>query len=173
MTRRPDRQRARVYAWEDAVVTVADDSVVPFPLAQGMVDAIWSELGLRFPPKVEQLPRQSRRLKGDGSRLRLRLPDLIPSWLLLHEVAHALTSSVDGESDGHGPAFMGLYVHLLERYLRFPSATMIESAREAGIAIDPEARPIFADSAGRSKSQSQRAAILGPQTRSRPERLAS
>lgn len=127
------------------MVTVADKSVVPFPLAQGMVDAIWSELGLRFPPKVERLPRQSRRLQGDASRLRLRLPDLIPSWLLLHEVAHALSSTADGVSDGHGPVFMGLYVKLLTLYLRMPAAMLIDSATAAGIAVDAEARPFFAD----------------------------
>lgn len=160
MTRPADRQRARVYAWEDVVVTVADKSVVPFPLAQGMVDAIWSELGLRFPPKVEQLPRQSRRLQGDGSRLRLRLPDLIPSWLLLHEVAHALSSTADGVSDGHGPVFMGLYIKLLTLYLRMPAATLIGSAIEAGIAIDAEARPFFADQ--KASSSKKRSAEADP-----------
>ena len=145
MTRPVDWQRARVYAWEDAVVTVADHGVIPFPLAQGMVDAIWSELDLRFPPKVERLPRQSRRLQGDASRLRLRLPDPIPSWLLLHETAHALSSTADGVSDGHGPVFMGLYIKLLTLYLKIPAAALIGSAAEAGIAIDKGARPLFAD----------------------------
>jgi len=34
-------------------------------------------------------------------------------WCLLHELAHAMTSHVDGRSDGHGPLFMGVYVNLL------------------------------------------------------------
>lgn len=138
-----DRQRARVYAWEDANVAKADTSVVPFSLAQGMVDAIWSESGLLYPPKVERLPRQSRRLQADGSRMRLRLPDVIPSWLLLHELAHALSSAVDGASDGHGADFMGLYVQLLSRYLRLPAAGLIRSATDAGITVHPEARARF------------------------------
>ena len=112
-----------------------------------MVDAIWSELGLRYPPKVERLPRQARRLQADGSRLRLRLPDVVPSWLLLHELAHALSSTEDGASDGHGPDFMGLYVQLLARYLRLPAAGLIESAIQAGIDIHPAARPRFVDGA--------------------------
>ena len=153
MTRPLDWQRARVYAWEDAVVTVADDSVIPFALAQGMVDAIWSELDLRFPPKVERLPRQSRRLQGDASRLRLRLPDPIPSWLLLHETAHALSSTADGVSDGHGPVFMGLYIRLLTFYLKMPAAMLIVSAAKAGIAIDTDARPFFADRAAPSRAR--------------------
>ena len=110
-----------------------------------MVDAIWSELGLRYPPKVERLPRQARRLQADGSRLRLRLPATIPSWLLLHELAHALSSTEDGASDGHGPIFMGLYVQLLTRYLRLSAPILIQSAADAGIAVDPNARPLFVD----------------------------
>lgn len=139
------RQQARVYAWEDAVVAVADGSTVPFEAAQGMVDAIWAELGLLYPPKVERLPRQARRLQADGSRLRVRLPEVIPSWLLLHELAHALSSAEDGASDKHGPDFMGLYVQFLARYLRLPAPALLQSAIEAGIAIHPEARPLFVD----------------------------
>jgi len=45
-----DRQRARVYAWENAVVAPTDTSIVPFASAQEMVDAISSEFGLRYPP---------------------------------------------------------------------------------------------------------------------------
>lgn len=146
MNRRVDRQRARVYAWEDSVVAVNDRSVVSFSLAQGMVDAIWVDFGLRYPPKVERLPRQSRRLQADGSRLRLRLPQTFPSWLLLHELAHALSSAADGTSDGHGPDFVGLYVQLLTRYLRLPATGLIRSATEAGIVIHPDARPYFVDS---------------------------
>ena len=77
MTGRRNAQKKRVYAWEDRVVAPADRSTLPFSAAQGMVDAIWSELGLRYPPKVEPLPRQARRLQADGSRLRLRLPETV------------------------------------------------------------------------------------------------
>ncbi len=129
------------------MVAAADRGVVPFATAQGMVDAIWSELGLLYPPKVERLPRQARRLQADGSRLRLRLPDVIPSWLLLHELAHALSSTDAGASDGHGPDFMGLYVQLLARYLRLPGADLVASAIAAGLAIHPDARPRFVASA--------------------------
>ena len=126
------------------MVAAGDQSVVPFSAAQGMVGAIWLELGLLYPPKVERLPRQARRLQADGSRLQLRLPDVIPSWLLLHELAHALSSADDGASDGHGPDFMGLYVQLLARYLRLSGADLVASAIGAGIAIHPDARPCFA-----------------------------
>jgi hypothetical protein len=142
-----DRQRARVYAWEDAHVAPHGRDLLPFAAAGPMVEAIWAEMGLRYPPAVEPLPPQSRRVQADANRLRLRLPPRWPSWLLLHELAHAMTSTHDGASDGHGPRFMGLYLQLLERYLRLPAAALAPSLAEAGIAWDPAAQPVFLDPA--------------------------
>ena len=140
-----DRQRARVYAWEDRVVAPHAPDLIPFAAAQAMVDAIWAETGLRWPPKVEPLPAQSTARQADATRLRLRLPEALPSWVLLHELAHAMTSTADGETDGHGPRFMGLYLQLLERYLRLPAATLLPSLREARIEVELAARPVFLD----------------------------
>ncbi len=140
-----DAQRGRVYAWEDATVAASDSSTVGFAAAQGMVDAIWSELGLRFPPKVGPLPRQSRCRIADASRLSIRLPQSAPSWVLLHELAHALTSDQDGRSDGHGPAFMGVYIGLLSRYMRLSEPALLASARAAGLRVEAGAQPGFVD----------------------------
>ena len=122
-----DRQRARLYAWEDATVAPRDQSLLAFAQAQGMVDAIWSETGLRYSPKVERLPRQATTRRADASRLILRPPERLPSWILLHELAHAVTSSHDGASDGHGSVFVGLYVNLMVRYLRFERHKLLRS----------------------------------------------
>ena len=111
-----------------------------------MVDAIWTEMGLLFPPKVEPLPRQARSMVADATRLSIRLADASPSWWLLHELAHAMTSADDGRSDGHGPKFIGLYAQLLTRYLRIPSDALLTSLRVAGIEMDMRAVPIFIDS---------------------------
>ncbi len=144
-----DYQRARVYAWEDRVVAPCNRGSVLYAAAQGMVDAIWADLGLRFPPKVERLPGQARRLEVDASRLRLRLPGAVPSWLLLHELAHSLSSSHVGTSDGHGPEFMGLYIQLLVRYMRFPEAELRQFAAADGIDVSLNAQPMFSDTATR------------------------
>lgn len=105
-----DCQRGRVYAWENRIIAPRDRSLVRFAAAHGMVDAIWAEQGLRFPPKVERLPRQARTTLADASRLCIRLPEHVPSWCILHELAHAMTTTHDDVSDGHGPLFMGVYV---------------------------------------------------------------
>ena len=108
-----DHQRGRVYAWEERFVAPHDPSSVAFKQAQGVVDAIWAEVGLR-------LPRQARTTVADATRLLIRLSDTTSSWCLLHELAHAMSSTHEGRSDGHGPRFMGLYAQLLIRYLRVP-----------------------------------------------------
>jgi hypothetical protein len=140
-----DSQRSRLYAWEDRTIGQRDRTQVGFAAAQGMVDAIWAEQGLAYPPKVEKLPRQARAVLADASRLRLRLPENFPSWWLLHELAHAMTSTHDGQSDQHGPLFVGVYLQLLTRYLRLPQRELLHSLHAAGIRVDPHARPLFVD----------------------------
>ena len=143
MRRGRDWQRARVYAWEDRMVVPRDKSTLPYTAAKDMVGAIWADLDLRYPPKVERLPGQARRLQADGSRLLVRLPQTMPSWLLLHEMAHALSSTHEGASDGHGPAFMGLYIQLLGRYMRWCRDELLHSAKADGVDVWPAARPAF------------------------------
>ncbi len=140
-----DGQRARVYAWENRVIAPHDPSRVAFARAQGFVDAVWAESGLAWPPRVEALPRRTRVLMADATRLRIRLPPDILAWCLLHEIAHAMTSTAEGASDGHGPRFMGVYLGLLARYLRLSAPALAASARQDGIAVDLAATPVFLD----------------------------
>jgi hypothetical protein len=140
-----DHQRAKVYAWEDRVIVPRDQSNLPFAQAQGLVNAIWSELGLRFPPEVQRLPPQARIRVADANRLTLRLRENTPSWCVLHELAHALTSAHDGRSDGHGPLFVGIYVQLLAKYMRLDAKWLLRTLAEADIQVTAEARPLFVD----------------------------
>jgi hypothetical protein len=140
-----DHQRGQVYAWEEHFVAPRDSSSVAFAQAQGVVDAIWADMGPRFPPKVMRLPRQARITVADATRLLIRLADTTSSWCLLHEVAHAMSSTHKGESDGHGPRFMGLYAQMLIRYLRVPPDALGKSLHDADIEVNMDARPVFLD----------------------------
>ena len=122
-----------------------DGTGIAFASAQAMVNAIWSDLDLLYPPAVERLPRHATATLASATRLSLFLPDRTPAWCLLHEVAHAMSSTDDGGSDGHGPIFMGLYVRLLVRYLRLDEESLVASLREARISIARDARPVFLD----------------------------
>lgn len=143
MSGRRDRQRGRVYAWENRIIAPTDTTMVAFGTAQAMVDAIWAEMSLKYPPRVERLPRQSRATLAKATRLSIMLPCQIPSWCLLHEVAHAMTSTADGASDGHGPLFMGIYITLVSRYLRIDQDKLLLSAAGDGIAVTLSAEPVF------------------------------
>jgi hypothetical protein len=127
------------------VVAPRDRTTIEFAAAQSMVDAIWSDMDLRYPPAVERLSRRATATIASANRLSLSLPDQIPAWCLLHEIAHAMSTTVDGRSDRHGPVFMGLYARMLVRYLRFDESDLLISLRDAGIQIERDARPMFLD----------------------------
>jgi hypothetical protein len=141
MTRaKRDRQRGLVYAWENAVVAPCDRSEIDRADAQAMVNAIWAECGRLYPPKVLPLPVQTRTYIGRADRLTIEISPRLPSWCLLHELAHAMTSTLEGDSDGHGPAFMAAYVTLLARYLRLDPTSLRASAMRRGISLNLERR---------------------------------
>lgn len=140
-----DAAARRLYAWEDREVAPRDRSRVPFVLLQSLIDHVWSAEGLRFPPRVRPLPPQARRTVARATRTVIEAPAELPSWVLLHELAHALTSTAEGRSDGHGPAFVGMYLHLLARHARLDRAALEASLRADGIAFDPAPRPAFLD----------------------------
>jgi len=140
-----DSQRGHVYAWENRIIAPRDTTFVPYERAQAMVNAIWTDMGLKYPPGVEPLPRQSRTTIASATRLSIFLPTTIPSWCLLHELAHVMTSDVDGNSDRHGPIFVGVYIKLISRYLRLDPDRLLESAAGEGIAVTSDARPTFID----------------------------
>jgi hypothetical protein len=131
---RGDLAARKLYAWEDAVVAPRDRSLVPFAQLQALVDHVWTEEGRRWPPRVRPLPRQARRIVARATRTAIEAPPELPSWVLLHEVAHALTSDVDGNGIGHGPDFVGAYLRLLVRHARLDRALLERTLREAGIA---------------------------------------
>jgi hypothetical protein len=145
MTEVRDYQRSRVYAWEESFVAPRDSSSVAFAQGQGVVDAIWADMALRYPPKVMRLPRQASTTAADATRLLIRLTDTTASWCLLHELAHVMSSTQEGETDGHGPRFMGLYAQMLIRYLRVPPDVLRKSLHEAHIDADMDAVPVFLD----------------------------
>jgi hypothetical protein len=131
-----DRQRSRVYEWEDRVIRPLDPSVIAFPQVQGIVNAIWSEMGLLYPPRVERLPSQTRCRIADATRLTIRVGPTVPSWCLLHEIAHAMSSTFDGDSDGHGPHFLSIYIKLLTHYLRLNNFCLATTAGESRLKVN-------------------------------------
>jgi hypothetical protein len=140
-----DLQRSRVYAWEEAVASPRDRSAIPFERAQMLVDGVWLAEQLLYPPRVEPMPRQARRTWATGCRTTIRLPQdrPTPTYVILHEVAHALSSTVDGDADAHDPDFVGLYMGLLDRRLRIPTPLLMFTAKQHAVAFNLAAKPRF------------------------------
>ncbi len=140
---RPDPQKQRLYAWEDREVAPRDQSRVAYAQLQALVDHVWAAEGLRWPPQVRPLPKQARRTVARATRLAIEAPAELPSWVLLHELAHAMSSTAEERSDGHGPIFVGLYLKLLVDHARLPREALEASLRAARLDWAPAARPVF------------------------------
>lgn len=122
-----DPQKFRVYAWEDEYVHHPQADKIPFDQVQLMVDYIWSEENLSHPPKVKKLVSNSA-CEAKASRLFVWVkPDGITSTILLHELAHSMTSTFEGESARHGPRYVGVYLKLLEKYARMDLIELCKS----------------------------------------------
>lgn len=131
---RADRAARLLYAWEDAVVAPRDRGLVPFARLQALVDHVWAAEGRHFPPRVRPLPKQARRTVARATRTSIEAPAELPSWVLLHEIAHALVADVDGNGLHHGPDYVATYLRLLVTHARMERALLEATLREAGVA---------------------------------------
>jgi hypothetical protein len=82
--------------------------------------------------------------------MELRLRKKTPAWVILHELAHALNGTIEGDTDAHGPDFVGLYIKLLDKVLDIPLALTMYSLKEAGVKYNLAATPRFLDKQRRS-----------------------
>jgi hypothetical protein len=134
----------RLYAWENRVIAPLERSQVPFEHMQAIVDHVWSTEGLKWPPRM-RARKATKATLATGSRLAIEAPASLPTWILLHEIAHAMTSTADGGGAGHGPDFVGVYVRLLVRYCRLDQGILAKTLATAAIKWNPDAKPSFLD----------------------------
>lgn len=119
-----DYQKSRLYKWENKFVAPLDVTNVSFENLQAITDYVWKDMGLAHPPKVERLPAHNHSCWATGSRMKIRVQERgCPTWVLLHEMAHSLTSDFEGHSHHHGAKFVGKYLDLICRYI--PSANRL------------------------------------------------
>lgn len=134
--RRPaDYQRSKLYRWEEVYIFPGRfGNKVPLSHAQGMVDYIWSDLGLSHPPKVEVFKSKNTKLLGSADRLCISIPeDGVETLVLLHEIAHSLTSTIDDCNCRHGPRYVGVYINLLHKYAGLDLLMMYHTLSLAGV----------------------------------------
>ena len=144
-----DHQRSKVYKWERTHIAPYDHTPVPYENIKAIVDYVWANEGLLYPPCVEPMPKQKHAL-GDATRTTVRFVPTTYSWVILHELSHALSSNIqeteilaEGLSNQHGAIFMGIYVNLLSKYLHLDVQELIQSAEAIGLRVNPFAKPVF------------------------------
>jgi hypothetical protein len=138
-----DSQRSAVYSWERNNIAHFDVKPVPFNQVQAIIDYVWAQEGLEYPPQAELLPKNATGRAGDATRTKVRFRESTYTWIILHELAHSLTSNIEYESNHHGSLFMGMYIQLLNRFLKIPYDVMRDSAEASGLEVKPDAKPIF------------------------------
>jgi hypothetical protein len=137
-----DRQRQRVYNWENLNIAPKDRTPVRFENIKHIVDFVWSSQGLEYPPQVILIPKQNHNC-GDATRTTVRFREETQTWIILHELSHSMSSLCDDRSNQHGALFMGLYCQLLSKYLNMDFAELIKSATDFGLRVKPDAKPAF------------------------------
>jgi hypothetical protein len=138
-----DSQRQKVYDWERSNVAPHDVNYIPLAQVQSIIDYVWAAEGLLYPPRAELLPKQIKKAAGDATRTCVRFRESTNTWIVLHELSHSMTSTVDNVSNQHGALFMGIYIQLLTRYLKLPFGELMESAEAAGLKVKADAKPVF------------------------------
>lgn len=112
-----DYQKTKLYKWEDRFISPLDNSLVKFENVQNIIDYIWMDLGLEYSPKAKLLPKQNKKCLAYANRTSISVREEIPTWVLLHELAHSLTSNFEGRNCGHNSRFVGVYLNLIDKYL--------------------------------------------------------
>lgn len=138
-----DYQQQRVYDWE--AMTVPDGHMVQFNQAQSLVDYIWKSERLTHPPQVEPIHSNTTKSAGKADRFTVYLQPVVTLKCLIHELAHSMTSDIDGSSAMHGPLFVGVYAQLLERYLKVPMPVTLYTCKKHNVDIMIGAHPVFLD----------------------------
>jgi len=137
-----DRQQNRVYDWERINVAKHDTKLISIDLVPMIVEHVWKNEGLKFHPVVELLPDNAKHL-GDATRTMVRFKRETYTWIVLHELAHSMTSECSGVSNYHGSIFMGVYIQLLSRYLNLPYSKLVDSALNFGLKVKLDANVVF------------------------------
>jgi hypothetical protein len=131
-----DYQCKRVYRWEDSVVAARCSGVVPFANSQTYIDGVWLANGWERPPQVAPMPRRNGGVLATATYGEIKLPPQVSGWVILHELAHALTD------DLHGPNFVGMYIDLLERVEQLPRLLTMFTLQTAKIDFNLGVKPL-------------------------------
>lgn len=131
-----DKQRNKLYKWERSNILSKDNSVVKFSDIQNIVNYIWQNEGLSYPPVVKSISKNCKKILACASRLEMFFPTSVSTAVILHELAHSMTSDCEGYSNAHGALFVGVYCQLASKYLKLDLDKLISSAIIHGLRVE-------------------------------------
>jgi hypothetical protein len=137
-----DYQKGKVYAWEAAHIPRNDR--ILYAQAQSIVNYIWEQEGLQYPPIVEPLDKRTTRWAGKANRLTVYLPEVTCTAVIIHELSHSMTADLD-HSCAHGPWFVGMYTKLLAKYAGFNLLVLLHTLTLSNVDCNINAYPVFLD----------------------------
>ena len=137
-----DYQQQKVYDWENEIVSPKDKVPVPISSLPSVVNHIWEGEGLKYPPVVMPLPPNASKTWADANRTRIRFGKNVPTWVVIHEISHSMTSDFERGNNGHGADFVGIYIKLLHKYLGIELDYLMTSAIRAKIDFEIGAMPL-------------------------------
>jgi hypothetical protein len=123
-----DAQRRKLYRFEKQhpLLRPLWSARITNEQAMAMVIKVCQDLGR----KVPEVRFSCRTGAAAASTSWIRFtPDKVSPILVLHEVAHVLTW-ISEDPEGHGPAYVGCYFALLERYLGISSDVLVADAKK-------------------------------------------
>lgn len=134
-----DSQRSKVYNWENYL---PNGDHVPFSKISEVVNDVWAKMGLMYPPLVKEMPKQNTTKMADATRFVLRFgEDGCCYRIILHEIAHAMTSKVEGVSHQHNEVFVGMYMVLMDRFMKLDPNMLYQSAEMCGVKFTKNEKP--------------------------------
>jgi hypothetical protein len=131
----------KLYRWEHDYIAKLDKEKIPLSNVQGIVDYVWENEGLKYPPRVMLLDDEDSNVEACADRLVVMFKPTVYTWVILHELSHSMTCTPDGLHNGHGSLFCGVYVYLLNKYMKVDMDYMRKSLRSRNITVEYDARP--------------------------------
>lgn len=129
-----DFQRVRVYDWEKDII-YPRGAIMTWTACKRFVNRVWRKFGDGAVPKLVDNQRYLDPVSLGGM---IHLPPAYPSCrmkpILLHEIAHELTS------DWHGPHFVSTYIDLCAEFLGMNHRSLCDTARRYGVTVGNGAR---------------------------------
>lgn len=138
-----DYQKTALYRWEDEYIRPRSKRVIERKDAQTFIDGVFLCERLLYPPKVEPMPKQATTILATGNRHVIQLPEALPAWVIVHELAHTLTSEVEHNFEGHGPDYVGIYIKMLDKYCDIPLALSMFTLTKTKVRYNLGAQPRF------------------------------